>query len=57
MQGRVIQDEGERPAVSFDVAALVRGWLADPITPETNAPGWDGVQVDYGLCLAALREN
>jgi hypothetical protein len=55
--GRVIPPQGDRRPVRVDALATVRGWAERPITPETNAPGWDGLQVDYDLCLEALRER
>ena len=53
-QGRVIPRQGGRPDLRVDVAELVGSWPAAPITSETNAPGWDGERVHYGLCVAAL---
>jgi hypothetical protein len=51
--GRRISEVGERPVVGAD---LLESWLGDEgveVTAETNAPGWDGTPIDYGLCVAA----
>ena len=54
-EGRVIPSQGERPAVTCDPAERVRGWVDGPIHAETRPAGWDGLQVDYDRCVAALR--
>jgi hypothetical protein len=56
-EGRVVPPHGYRPPVTVDARETFRGWSEAPITPETNAPGWDGLHVDYDLCLEALRER
>jgi hypothetical protein len=53
-QGRVVGPQGERREVGPNPLVRVRQWVAQPITPETNAPGWDGERVDYELCVAVL---
>ena len=53
-QGDVIPPQGHRPRVAVDVDQTLRTWAERPITPETNAPGWDGTQADYSACLEAL---
>lgn len=55
--GKVIPPHGARPPVAVDAAEVIRGWAERPITPQTNEPGWDGTQVNYDLCLAALDER
>ena len=55
--GTVIPPQGARPQVSGVVEDAVRRWAGRPITPESSAPGWDGQQVDYDLCLEALRDH
>jgi len=53
--GRVISSQGARPVVVCDPAERVRGWVDEPISGETRPAGWDGLQVDYDRCVAALR--
>ncbi len=53
-RGNVIPPQGLRPPVAGGAQERIRGWAERPITPQTNAPGWDGTQVSYEACLAAL---
>ena len=52
--GAEVPAEGRRGAVAVDLAGLAAGWRGAPVTSEVNAPGWDGLPVDYDLCVAAL---
>jgi hypothetical protein len=52
--GRRVPHVGVRPAVTPE---WLESWLRDDgvaVTAETNAPGWGGTPIDYGLCVAAL---
>jgi hypothetical protein len=53
-RGRGVAPQGARPDVGLDPSVRVRQWLAEPLTPESNAPRWDGERVDYERCVAAL---
>lgn len=55
--GRIIPPQGTRPPIAAEAVERIRGWAGQPITPQTNEPRWDGTQVDYDLCLAALYER
>src|SRR5687768_14075780 len=53
-RGKVVPAQGPKSQIVVDLAAVVGAWRGAPVTAETNAPGWDGQQVDYDLCVAAL---
>jgi len=52
--GQEVPAQGPRREVHADLAGLAGGWRGAPVTAEVNAPGWDGLPVDYELCVAAL---
>jgi hypothetical protein len=55
--GRILPPQGERPACKVDALGWLRDGAGDggaAISPETNAPGWDGQRIDLDLCIAAL---
>ena len=57
--GRIVPPQGERPRVVDAVGSmrqhLTRSGIA--ISPDTNAPGWDGQRIDRDLCVAALTRS
>ena len=56
-RGRVIPRQGERPRWEVDAAERLRERLArsgTEVSPVTNAPGWDGLPVNYDLCVEAV---
>ena len=54
--GAVLPPSGPRPAPRMDAFDLLcrRVDPAGALTPATNAPGWDGLPIDYPLCVEAL---
>ena len=57
--GRIVPPQGERPPVVDPIDSmrqyLTRSGIA--ISPDTNAPGWDGQRIDRDLCVAALTRS
>jgi hypothetical protein len=55
--GNILPSQGVRPARVDDPVDWLRESLDErgaAISPETNAPGWDGQRIDLDLCIAAL---